>query len=121
MILFRRPYQRSPPGRSTLLAIKRRYNLRKWLIRITEIREGTHDRSPILGPDQLTPYTINPNTGGHAANNLDVHVTNAGVEKLSIYGGGAGWLTLETFPHSWAQADEVAPLIVVGVAISASL
>src|SRR5260370_25184877 len=90
MILFRRPYQRSPPGRSTLLAIKRRYNLRKWLIRITEIREGTHDRSPILGPDQLTPYTINPNTGGHAANNLDVHVTNAGGEKLIIYGGWRG-------------------------------
>jgi hypothetical protein len=120
MILFRRPYQRSPPGRSTLLAIKRRYNLRKWLIRITEIREGTHDRSPILGPDQLTPYTINPNTGGHAANNLDVHVTNAGVENLSIYGGADGGLRLETAAYSWAKAVEVTQWIGEGVAIDNS-
>ena len=54
--LISSPYQRSPPGRSTLLAIKRRCNLRKRLIRITEIREGTHDRSPILGPDLLRRF-----------------------------------------------------------------
>lgn len=36
---------------------------------------------------QLTPYTTDPNTGRHAANNRDVHVLNAGVEDLSIYGG----------------------------------
>ena len=69
---------------------------------------------------QLTPYTMNPNTGGHAANNLDVHVTNAGVENLSIYGGTDGGLRFEAAAYSWAKAIEVTQWLGEGVAIDNS-
>ena len=69
---------------------------------------------------QLTPYTTDPNTGGHAANNLDVHVSNAGVENLSLYGGADGALRFETAAYSWAKAIEVTQWIGEGVAINNS-
>ena len=69
---------------------------------------------------QLTPYTTDPNTGGHAANNLDVHVSNAGVENLGLYGGADGALIFETAAYSWAKAIEVTQWIGEGVAINNS-
>jgi hypothetical protein len=69
---------------------------------------------------QLTPYTMDPNTGGHAANNLDVHITNAGVEDLSIYGGADGGLRFEAAAYSWAKAIEVTQWLGEGVAIDNS-
>jgi hypothetical protein len=69
---------------------------------------------------QLTPYTTDPNTAGHAANNRDIHVSNAGVEDLSIYGGSDGALRFETAAHSWAKAIEVTQWLGEGVAINNS-
>jgi hypothetical protein len=69
---------------------------------------------------QLTPYTTDPNNGGHAANNRDIHVANAGVEDLSIYGGGNGALRFETAAYSWAKAIEVTQWLGEGVAINNS-
>jgi hypothetical protein len=69
---------------------------------------------------QLTTYTMDPNNAGHAANNLDVHVTNAGVENLSIYGGADGGLRFETAAYSWAKAIEVTQWLGEGVAIDNS-
>jgi hypothetical protein len=69
---------------------------------------------------QLTPYTTDPNTKGHAANNLDVHVVNAGVENLSILGGADGGLRFEAAAYSWAKAIEVTEWIGEGVAINNS-
>ncbi len=47
---------------------------------------------------ELTPYTTDPNIAGHAANNRDIHVSNAGVEDLSIYGGADGGLRFKLRP-----------------------
>ena len=69
---------------------------------------------------QVTPYTMDPNTSGHAANNLDVHVTNAGVEDLSIFGGSDGGLRFETAAYSWAKAIEVTQWLGEGVAVNNS-
>jgi hypothetical protein len=69
---------------------------------------------------QLTPYTTDPNTNGHAANNLDVHVINAGVENLSISGGADGGLRFESAAYSWAKAIEVTEWLGEGVAINNS-
>jgi len=69
---------------------------------------------------QLTPYTTDPNTKGHAANNLDIHVSHAGVEDLSIYGAADGGLRFETAAYSWAKAIEVTQWLGDGVAINNS-
>ena len=69
---------------------------------------------------QLTPFTTDPNTKGHAANNLDVHVINAGVENLSISGGADGGLRFEAAAYSWAKAIEVTEWLGEGVAINNS-
>ena len=69
---------------------------------------------------QLTPYTTDPNTNGHAADKLDVHVSNVGVEELSIYGGADGGLRFESAAYSWAKAVEVTQWIGDGVAINNS-
>ena len=69
---------------------------------------------------QLTPYTTDPNTKAHAANNLDVHVINAGVENLSIFGGADGGLRFEAAAYSWAKAIEVTEWLGEGVAINNS-
>ena len=69
---------------------------------------------------QLTPFTTDPNTKGHAANNLDVHVINAGVENLSIFGGADGGLRFEAAAYAWAKAIEVTDWLGEGVAINNS-
>ena len=69
---------------------------------------------------QLTPYTTDPVNAGHAANNLDIHVSNAGVEDLSLYGGADGGLRFETAAYSWAKAIEVTQWLGEGVAINNS-
>jgi Right handed beta helix region len=69
---------------------------------------------------QLVPYTTNPITGGHGASTFDVHVTNAGVENLSIYGGADGGLRFEATANSWAKAIEVTQWLGEGVAIDNS-
>jgi hypothetical protein len=69
---------------------------------------------------QLTPYTTDPNTNRHAANNVDVHVSNAGVEDLSLYGGSDGGLRFEAAAYSWAKAIEVTQWLGEGVAINNS-
>ena len=69
---------------------------------------------------QLTPYTTDPNTAGHAANNRDIHVSNAGVEDLSISGAADGGLRFETAAYSWAKAVEVTQWLGEGVAIDNS-
>ncbi len=69
---------------------------------------------------QLTPYTTDPNTNGHSATIIDGHVSNAGVENLSLYGGADGALRFETAAYSWAKAIEVTQWIGEGVAINNS-
>ncbi len=69
---------------------------------------------------QLTPFTMDPNTGGHAADNRDVHLSNAGVEDLGLYGGAEGALRFETAAYSWAKAIEVTQWLGEGVAIDNS-
>ncbi|HEX3494969.1 MAG TPA: pectate lyase, partial [Methylocella sp.] len=49
-----------------------------------------------------------------------VHVTNAGVENLSMYGGADGELRFESAAYSWAKAVEVTQWIGEGVAIDNS-
>ena len=66
---------------------------------------------------QLTPFTLDPNSGRHAANNLDVHVTYAGVENLSMYGGSHGALLFATAAYSWAKSVEIAQMLGDGVGI----
>jgi hypothetical protein len=65
---------------------------------------------------QLTRYTL---TGSQSAGN-SVHVTNAGVENLSMYGGADGELRFESAAYSWAKAVEVTQWIGEGVAIDNS-
>jgi hypothetical protein len=69
---------------------------------------------------QLTPYTTDPSSGGHAAGNRDIHVTNAGVEDLSIFGGADGGLRFEAAAYSWAKAIEVTQWLGEAVAIDNS-
>ena len=69
---------------------------------------------------QLTPYTTDPNTARHAANCRDVHVSNVGVEDLSIIGGADGALRFEAAAYSWAKAIEVTQWLGEGVAINNS-
>jgi hypothetical protein len=49
-----------------------------------------------------------------------VHVTNAGVENLSMYGGADGELRFVSAAYSWAKAVEVTQWIGEGVAIDNS-
>ena len=65
---------------------------------------------------QLTRYTP---TGGQSKAN-SVHVTNAGVENLSMYGGADGELRFEAAAYSWAKSVEVTQWIGEGVAIDNS-
>jgi len=69
---------------------------------------------------QLTPYSTDPNSNGHAAGGLDIHVTGAGVENLSIIGGADGAVRFETAAYSWAKAIEVTQWLGEGVAINRS-
>ncbi|MFC5323381.1 right-handed parallel beta-helix repeat-containing protein [Bradyrhizobium oligotrophicum] len=69
---------------------------------------------------QLTPYSTDPNSGGHAANNLDIHIAHAGVENLSILGGADGALRFEAAAYSWAKSIEVTQWLGEGVAIDNS-
>src|SRR5262249_37603924 len=61
---------------------------------------------------QLTRYTA---TGSQSGAN-SVHVTNAGVESLSLYGGADGELRFENAAYSWAKSVEVTQWIGEGVA-----
>jgi hypothetical protein len=65
---------------------------------------------------QLTRYTL---TGSQSTAN-SVHVTNAGVENLSMYGGADGELRFEAAAYSWAKSVEVTQWIGEGVAIDNS-
>jgi hypothetical protein len=65
---------------------------------------------------QLTRYTP---TGSQSTGN-SVHVTNAGVEDLSMYGGADGGLRFENAAYSWAKNIEVTQWIGEGVAIDGS-
>ena len=69
---------------------------------------------------QLTPYTTDPNTEATQQTTVDVHVSNAGVENLGLYGGADGALRFETAAYSWAKAIEVTQWIGEGVAINNS-
>ncbi|MGJ4957036.1 glycosyl hydrolase family 28-related protein [Bradyrhizobium sp. HKCCYLRH2015] len=69
---------------------------------------------------QLTPYSTDPNSGRHAANNRDIHVTKVGVEDLSIIGGADGALRFEAAAYSWARSVEVTQWLGEGVAINNS-
>ena len=69
---------------------------------------------------QLTAYTMDPNTGGQSTTVSDVHISNAGVENLGLYGGADGGLRFETAAYSWAKAIEVTQWLGEGVAINNS-
>jgi hypothetical protein len=69
---------------------------------------------------QLTPYTMDLNATGRMASNLDVHISEAGVENLSLYGGANGGLRFESAAYSWAKAIEVTQWLGEGVAIDHS-
>ena len=56
---------------------------------------------------QLTRYTNRGNGG--------VHVTNAGVENLSTYGGADGEVRFETAAYSWAKNIEVTQWLGEGI------
>jgi hypothetical protein len=62
---------------------------------------------------QLTRYTL---TGSPSGGN-SIHVTNAGVENLSMYGGADGELRFEAAAYSWAKAVEITQWLGEGVAI----
>jgi hypothetical protein len=61
---------------------------------------------------QLTRYTNRGNSG--------VHVTNAGVENLSTYGGADGEVRFETAAYSWAKNIEVTQWLGEGIALKNS-
>jgi hypothetical protein len=65
---------------------------------------------------QLTRYTPT----GSASKCNSVHVTNAGVESLTISGGADGALRFEAAAYSWAKNVEVTQWIGEGVAINNS-
>ena len=65
---------------------------------------------------QLTRYT---RTGSQSAGN-SIHVVNAGVEDLSVYGGADGALRFESAAYSWASNVEVTEWVGEGVAINNS-
>jgi Right handed beta helix region len=62
---------------------------------------------------QLTRYTL---TGSRSAGN-SIHVTNAGVENLSMYGGADGELRFEAAAYSWAKSVEITQWTGEGVAM----
>ena len=65
---------------------------------------------------QLTRYTL---TGGRSGGN-SIHVTNAGVEKLTTSGGADGEIRFEDAAYSWAKNVEVTQWIGEGIAINNS-
>src|SRR3974390_474094 len=65
---------------------------------------------------QLTRYTA---TGSQSGGN-SVHVTNAGVENLTMQGGADGELRFEAAAYSWAKNVEATQWIGEGVAINNS-
>jgi Pectate lyase superfamily protein len=65
---------------------------------------------------QLTRYT---QTGAQSGGN-SVHVTNAGVENLTLIGGADGALRFEDAAYSWAKSVEITQWIGEGVAINNS-
>jgi hypothetical protein len=69
---------------------------------------------------QLTAYTTDPNTNAHSTTITDGHISNAGVENLSLYGGADGELRFETAAYSWAKNVEVTQWIGEGIAIDNS-
>ena len=65
---------------------------------------------------QLTRYTL---TGSQSSGN-SVHVTNAGVEKLTTVGGADGEIRFENAAYSWAKNVEVTQWIGEGIAVDGS-
>jgi hypothetical protein len=65
---------------------------------------------------QLTRYTL---TGAQSGAN-SIHVTNAGVENLSTYGGGDGQVRFENAAYSWAKSVEVTQWLGEGFAANGS-
>jgi len=63
---------------------------------------------------QLTRYTLT----GNARNSI--HMTNAGVEDLSLYGGADGGLRFECAAYCWANNIEVTQWLGEGIAINNS-
>jgi len=69
---------------------------------------------------QLTAYTMDPNSGGHSTTITDGHISNAGVENLSLIGAADGGLRFETAAYSWAKNIEVTQWLGEGIAIDNS-
>ncbi len=65
---------------------------------------------------QLTRFTL----AGGASGGNSIHVTQAGVEKLTITGGADGALRFENAAYCWAKNVEVTQWIGEGVAIDGS-
>jgi hypothetical protein len=65
---------------------------------------------------QLTRYTLSGSQSGCNS----IHVTNAGVENLTLSGGADGGLRFENAAYSWAKNVEVTQWIGEGVAIDGS-
>jgi hypothetical protein len=65
---------------------------------------------------QLTRYTLSGSQSGCNS----IHVTNAGVENLTLSGGADGELRFENAAYSWAENVEVTQWIGEGVAIDGS-
>ena len=69
---------------------------------------------------QLTPYTVDPNNGSHSTTMTDAHVSNVGVENMSLIGGADDALEFFTAAYSWAKGIEVTQWLGAGVSISNS-
>src|ERR1700736_6660201 len=67
-----------------------------------------------------SPLTIGYRVSHSAQLTRYIHVTNAGVENLSMYGGADGELRFESAAYSWAKAVEVTQWLGEGVGIDNS-
>jgi hypothetical protein len=67
-----------------------------------------------------SPLTIGYRVSHSAQLTRYTHVTNAGIENLSMYGGADGELRFESAAYSWAKAVEVTQWLGEGVAINNS-
>jgi hypothetical protein len=65
---------------------------------------------------QLTRYSLN----GSQSTGDSRHVTNAGIENLTLKGGADGELRFETAAYSWAKNVEIAQWIGEGIAVNNS-
>ena len=65
---------------------------------------------------QLTRYTL---TGSQSAAN-SIHVTNAGVENLTLNGGADGELLFEAAAYSWAKSVEMTQWMGAGIGMDSS-